>query len=186
MKLYIRNMVCSRCKLVVKEELEKFHLHPLQVDLGEIEIEENLKSEQVKQLNKALQKFGFEIIDSKKSKIIEKTKILILDLVHQRKAKLRTNLSTYLAAETQTEYNYLSNLFAEVEGTTIEQYFIAQKVEKVKEFLVYDELTLSEIAFELNYSSVAHLSKQFKKVVGLAPSHFKELKDKKRLPIDKL
>ncbi len=186
MKLYIRNMVCSRCKLVVKAELERLHLHPTQVDLGEVEIEENLSSDQQKQLNGALLKFGFEIIDTRKSKIIEKIKNLIIDLVHQRKSKLHTNLSTYLAKEINADYNYISNLFTDVEGTTIEQYFIAQKIEKVKEFLVYDELSLSEIAFELNYSSVSHLSKQFKKVVGLTPSHFKELKDKKRLPIDKL
>lgn len=184
MKLYIRNMVCSRCKMVVKAELEKLKLHTTQVDLGEIEIEEDLNVEQRKKLNEALLKLGFEIIDSKKSKIIERVKRLIITLVQQENAYLKKNLSDYLSDKLNLDYNYISNLFTEVEGTTIEQFFISQKIEKVKEFLVYDELSLSEIAFELNYSSVAHLSKQFKKVTGLSPSHFKSLKEKKRSPIE--
>lgn len=186
MKLYIRNMVCGRCKMVVKAELEKQKLHTTQVDLGEIEIEEELNAAQRKKLNDALLKLGFEIIDSKKSKIIERVKRLIITLVQQDKAYLKKNLSDYLSDKLNLDYNYMSNLFTEVEGTTIEQYFISQKIEKVKELLVYDELSLSEIAFELNYSSVAHLSKQFKKVTGLSPSHFKSLKEKKRSPIEML
>ncbi|RYZ28623.1 MAG: AraC family transcriptional regulator [Chitinophagaceae bacterium] len=186
MRLYIRNMVCGRCKMVVKAELERLGFHPVAVALGEVDIEEDTDPQQKEALSGALQSFGFELIDDRKSRVIERIKNLIVDLVHHKDNNLRTNLSQYLAEDLGQEYSALSNLFSEVEGTTIEQYFIAQKIEKVKELLMYDELSLSEIAYQLNYSSVAHLSNQFKKLTGLAPTHFKQLKDRKRQQIEDL
>lgn len=179
-------MVCSRCKMVVKSELMKFGLHPLTVELGEIEIEEDINALQKIQLNERLLELGFEIIDDKKSRIIEKIKNEIVNLVHYSENQLKTNFSEYISRLLNHDYSYLSNLFTTVEGTTIEQYFIAQKIERAKELLVYNELSISEIAFMLNYSSVAHLSRQFKKVTGLTPTHFKEVKKNKRIPIDNL
>ncbi|KKX47548.1 AraC family transcriptional reguator [Sphingobacterium sp. IITKGP-BTPF85] len=134
----------------------------------------------------ALDPLGFEVIDDKKCRIIERIKNIIIELVHNRDSDIKTNLSDVLSNKLHHDYNYLSNLFSEVEGTTIEKYFIAQKIEKVKELLVYDELSLSEIAFRLNYSSVAYLSNQFKKVTGLTPSHFKQIKEDKRKPLDEV
>lgn len=179
-------MVCSRCKMVVKSELEKLGLHPISVELGEIEITE---SNIDKLKNELAQKFillGFELIDDKRSRIIEKIKTLIVDLVHNKNNNIKINLSDYLTQHITQDYNTISNLFSEVEGITIEKYFINQKIEKVKELLVYDELTLSEISYLLNYSSIAHLSNQFKKTTGFTPSYFKKLKDKKRKQIDDL
>ncbi|MCV9926396.1 AraC family transcriptional regulator [Flavobacterium sp. LS1R49] len=186
MKLYIKNMVCSRCKMVVKSELEKLGLHPITVELGEVEIQEAEIDSLKEGLVEVLNSLGFELIDDKKSKIIEKTKTLIIELVHYKNNDLSTNLSHYLSTNLQHDYNSLSNLFTEVEGTTIEKYFISQKIEKVKELLIYDELSLSEIAFQLQYSSVAHLSNQFKKVTGFSPTYYKQLKDKKRKQLEDL
>lgn len=186
MKLYIKNMVCSRCKMVVKSELEKLGLRPLAVDLGEVEIADELEGYQRQDIHAALQKFGFALLDDKKSVVIERVKNLIVDLVQNKNNQLKTNLSDYLSRELNHDYTYITNLFTQVEGTTIEQYFIAQKIERVKELLVYDEMSLSEIAYQLNYSSVSHLSKQFKKVAGLTPSHYKQLKEKKRNPLEEL
>jgi AraC-like DNA-binding protein len=185
MKLYIKNMVCSRCIMVVRSELEKLSLQPVSVALGEVEVDK-MTSEQQAAFSKSLQSLGFELINDKKSRTIERIKNLIVDLVHERNNDLRTNLSTYLAADLGQEYSALSNLFSEVEGKTIEQYFIAQKIEKVKELLVYNELSLSEIALQLNYSSVHHLSNQFKKITGFTPTYFKQLRDKKRKQIEDL
>eukprot|EP01035_Chromulina_nebulosa_P005395 gene5395-7314_t len=179
-------MVCSRCKMVVKAELEKVGLQPLDVELGEIELKEKPTSLQYSQLETALKQLGFELIDDKKSRTIEKIKTLIVTLIHHSDDYLNTNLSDYLSANLNYEYGYLSNLFSEVEGTTIEKYFIAQKIEKVKELLMYDELSLSEIANQLNYSSVAYLSAQFKKITGLTPTFFKSLKEHKRKNIEEL
>jgi AraC-like DNA-binding protein len=179
-------MVCSRCKMVVKSELEKLGLRPLAVDLGEVEIAADLEGYQRQDVHAALQKFGFALLDDKKSVIIERVKNLIVDLVQNKNNQLKTNLSDYLSRELNHDYTYITNLFTQVEGTTIEQYFIAQKIERVKELLVYDEMSLSEISYQLNYSSVSHLSKQFKKVTGLTPSHYKQLKEKKRNPLDEL
>ena len=137
-------------------------------------------------MDKALVLLGFELIDDKKSRIIEKIKNIIIELVHHQNNDAKTNLSDVLSSQLHHDYNYLSNLFSEIEGTTIEKYFIAQKIEKVKELLVYDELSLSEIAFRLNYSSVAYLSNQFKKVTGLTPSYYKQIRDDKRKPLDKV
>ena len=179
-------MVCSRCKMVVKSELEKLGLQLLAVDLGEVETAAPITAQQKSKIAEYLKGFGFELIDDKKSRLIEKIKTLIIELVHQQNAQLNTNLSDYLSKNLAQDYSSISNLFSEVEDTTIEKFFINQKIEKVKELLLYDELTLSEIAFRLNYSSVAYLSNQFKKVTGLTPSHFKQIKEDKRKPLDKL
>lgn len=179
-------MVCSRCILVVQHELEKLGIAANNVKLGEIELKKELTPKEREALENALAPLGFQIIDNKKSRIIEKIKNVIIDLVHHQDNNAKTNLSDVLSDALHNDYNYLSNLFSEIEGTTIEKYFIAQKVEKVKELLVYDELSLSEIAIRLNYSSVAYLSNQFKKVTGLTPSHFKQIREDKRKPLDKV
>ena len=179
-------MVCNRCKMVVKSELEKLGLLLLHVELGEVILSKELSNDEKVLVATRLQEFGFSVIDDKKSRIIEKIKTLIIELVHQENCKLNTNLSDYLSSRLHHDYTYITNLFSEVEGTTIEKYFISQKIEKVKELLVYDELTLSEIADLLNYSSVSHLSNQFKKVTGLTPSHFKNIRVEKRKPLDEV
>ncbi len=172
--------------MVVRSEFEKFGLHPISVELGEVEIDEELSDGEKTALNAQLLAFGFSFIDDKKTRIIEKVKNLIVDLVQHKNSQLKTNLSDYLSREFSHDYNYISNLFTQAESTTIEQYFIAQRIEKVKELLVYDEFSLSQIADDMGYSSVSHLSKQFKKVTGLTPSHFKQLKDIKRISLDDL
>ena len=172
--------------MVVKDELIKFGLHPTSVELGEVEVTEELNQEQKNKLNRILLSFGFDLIDDKKSRLIEKIKNTIVKLVHYSDEQLKTNFSQHISQLLHHDYNYLSNLFSEVEGITIEQYFISQKIERAKELLMYDELSLSEIAFQLNYRSVSHLSKQFKKVTGLTPTHFKQIKEKKRHPIEEL
>lgn len=186
MKLHIRNMVCNRCKMVVQAELEMLGFHPLVVEMGEVTLDREISDVEKGRIDDQLQQFGFALIDDRKSQQIEKIKTLIVDLVQQHNGELKTNLSDYLSLYLRHDYSYLTSLFSEVEGTTIEKYFIAQRIEKVKELLVYDEMTLSEIAFKLNYSSVAHLSNQFKKVTGLTPSHFKHIRDEKRKPLDEV
>lgn len=186
MKLYIRNMVCDRCKMVVKAELENLKLHPLSVDLGEVELARELTDAEKQQFSGRLEKLGFSLIDDKKSRLIEQIKTLIIELVQRRNGELNINLSDYLKDQVNHDYPYISNLFSEVEGTTIEKYFIAQKIEKVKELLVYDELSLSEIAGRLNYSSVGYLSSQFKKVTGFTPTYFKQIGGKKRKSLDQV
>jgi AraC-like DNA-binding protein len=176
MKIYIKNMVCIRCKMVVKSELEKLGLHYKTVELGEAVIREDISSEQLDRLNIALKKSGLELMDDKKSILVEKIKAVIIELVHYNEEQIKINLSDYLSEKLDHNYTYLANLFSEVKGTSIEQFYLAHKIEKVKELLVYDELNLTEIAHKLNYSSVAHLSNQFKKITGLTPSHFKSLK----------
>ena len=165
---------------------EKFELHPIQVDLGEIELKENNIDQVKDQLIEELKSFGFDLLDDKKSKIIEKVKNRIIDLIQNKNNQLQLKLSEYLSEELRQDYSSLSNLFSEVEGITIEKYYILQKIEKVKELLVYDELTLSEIAYQLNYSSPAYLSNQFKKVTGLTPSHFKQMRTIQRKPIEEV
>lgn len=179
-------MVCNRCIMVVQNELDKLGLDVKSIRLGEVVLEQEPDARNKEQLKEVLVSLGFELIDDKKSKIIEKIKNVIIDLVHHQDNDVKTNLSAVLSTELHHDYNYLSNLFSEVEGTTIEKYFIAQKIERVKELLVYDELSLSEIALRLNYSSVAYLSNQFKKVTGLTPSHFKQIREDKRKPLDKV
>ncbi|MBS1642679.1 MAG: helix-turn-helix transcriptional regulator [Bacteroidetes bacterium] len=185
-KMFIKNMVCNRCIMVVQNELDKLGFDVKNIKLGEVMLAKEPTPEEKSNLDKVLVPLGFEIIDDKKSRIIEQIKNIIIDLVHHQDNDIKTNLSDVLSSRLYHDYNYLSNLFSEVEGTTIEKYFIAQKIEKVKELLVYDELSLSEIAFRLNYSSVAYLSNQFKKVTGLTPSHFKQIKADKRKPLDSL
>lgn len=179
-------MVCSRCKMVVKAEFEKAGLHPLTVELGEVEIKEQLTPDTLHQLDTSLQDLGFEIIDNRKSRMIEKIKNNIVELIHHSTENIDINLSQYISQRLNYDYNYLSNLFSEVEGITIEKYFIAQKIEKVKELLKYDEFTLSQIADRLGYSSVAYLSNQFKKQTGLSPSFYKSLKQNSRRNIEDL
>lgn len=177
-------MVCIRCKMAVKAELDKLELHYNYIDFGEADVEENLSPELQYLLNTGLKKSGLELMDDKKSMLIEKIKILIVELVHYSEEPLKKNLSDYLSEKLNYDYTYLANLFSEVQGTTIEKFFINHKIERVKELLVYDELNLKEIAFKMHYSSVAHLSSQFKKLTGFTPSHFKHLKQKKRVPLE--
>jgi AraC-like DNA-binding protein len=172
--------------MVVKSELEKLGLYPISVELGEVEINSAIDDKEKEAIKITLASFGFELLESKKSIVIEKVKNAIVDLVYNKNNELNVNLSDYLSKLLLQEYSSISTFFSEVEGITIEQYFIAQKIERVKELLVYNELTLSEIAFQLNYSSTAHLSNQFKKVTGFTPSYFKQLKDKKRKQIEDL
>ncbi len=179
-------MVCSRCKMVVKDELIKFGVHPQSVELGEVEIAEDLNSENRKHLDRVLQSYGFELIDDKKSQLIEKIKTAIVDMVHYSEDQIKTKISDYISKKLHHDYNYLSNLFSEVEGSTIEKYLIAQKIEKVKELLKYDELSLSQIADRLGYSSVAYLSNQFKKQTGLTPTFYKSLRQNQRKNIEDL
>lgn len=186
MLLYIKNMVCKRCKMVVEDQLIKFGIQPVSVELGEVDIPEDLNEERKDQLNVILQSYGFELIDDKKSKLIEKIKNSIVDLVHYSEEPININFSAYISQKLLHDYNYLSNLFSEIEGLTIEKYFIAQKIEKVKELLKYDELSLSEIADRLGYSSVAYLSNQFKKQTGLTPTFYKSLRQNKRRNIEDL
>jgi YesN/AraC family two-component response regulator len=173
-------MVCIRCKMVVKDELSKLGLHHTVVELGEAEILETLTASQREEVRSALLRSGLELMDDKKSVLIQKIKNVIIDLVHYSEEPLAINLSDYLSGKLHHDYTYLANLFSEVQGTTIEKFFISHKIERVKELLVYNELNLTEIAYKMHYSSVAHLSTQFKKVTGLTPSHFKSLKDKRR------
>lgn len=179
-------MVCSRCKMVVKTELEKAGLQPASVELGEVELKGEPTEPQLEKLNTSLKALGFEMIDDKKIQTIEKIKNAIVTLVHHSDHDIKTNLSAYITSQVHQDYNYLSNLFSEVEGTTIEKYFITHRIEKVKELLMYNELSLSEIADQLGYSSVAYLSNQFKKITGFTPSHFKTLKEHKRRNIEEL
>jgi AraC-like DNA-binding protein len=172
--------------MVVTRELEKQNINFKKVELGEITLVDKIEVNRLKQFKENIERLGFELIDDKKSKLIEKVKTEIINLIYKPNAKLRTNLSAYLADKIGKDYSSISSLFSEVEGTTIEQYFIHQKIERVKELLVYDELSLSQIADQLTYSSVQHLSKQFKQVIGLTPSHFKKLRDKTRKSLDKV
>lgn len=183
-KLHIKNMVCNRCIMAVEQLLNTHDIKTKSVVLGEVNLSESLSSKQKAALKTDLEKLGFELIDDKKAHIIEKIKTTIINLVHNQNNDARQNLSDILSQTLQHDYNYLSNLFSEVEGITIEKYYIAQKIEKVKELLVYNELSLSQIAHQLNYSSVAYLSNQFKKVTGLSPSHFKKVGLDKRKPLD--
>lgn len=179
-------MVCNRCIMVVKSQLEQLGYTPLNVQLGEVELKKTITDAEKDKIQSTLNQFGFELIGDKKSKIIAQIKSTIIHLIHHKNNQLHINLSDYLVNHLHIDYTYLSSLFSEIEGTTIEKYFITQKIEKVKELLVYDELSLSQIAIQLNYSSVAHLSSQFKKVTGLTPTHFKNIKEIKRKPIDEI
>jgi AraC-like DNA-binding protein len=177
-------MVSNRCKIAVKEELKKLGLHFIIVDLGEVEIMENISDEQREQVKIALNSIGLELMDDKRAILIEKIKNVITEMVHYSDELPKTNYSDHISEKLNYDYNYLSNLFSEVKGITIQQFVIIHKVERVKELLLYHELNLTEISYKLNYSSVAHLSNQFKKVTGLSPSHFKQLKNNRQNPIE--
>ncbi|WP_159518991.1 helix-turn-helix domain-containing protein [Sunxiuqinia indica] len=185
MKLHIRNMVSNRCKMIVKSELNKLGLHFILVDLGEVEIMEKLTTEELAQLNNSLQESGLAIIGDKKGILIERIKNIIIELVHYSEEQIKVNLSDHLSEKLNYDYTYLSNLFKEHQGITIEHFLLTHKVERVKELLVYDELNVSEIAYIMHYSSVAHLSNQFKKLTGLTPSQYKQLKIK-RNPLENM
>ncbi len=180
-------MVCDRCKLVVKAELEKLGLSPLSVQLGVVQLqEESIQNEIAEQLSKRLKELGFELIDNRRARMIEQVKNIIIDLVHTDKEYPALKISEYITGKVPQDYNYLSRLFSETEGITIEQYLIHQKIERAKELIVYDELSLTEIAYKLGYSSPAHLSSQFKKVTGMSPKSFRELQSKPRKELDKV
>ncbi len=177
-------MVSIRCKMLVKSELEKLRLDYKVVDLGEAIIPDKIPDKKYEALKAALQKWGLELMDDKRSMLIEKIKNVIIEMVHYADELPRTNYSAYISDKLDQDYTYLANLFSEVVGTTIEHFIIGHKIEKVKELLVYNEMSLTEIAEKLHYSSVAHLSNQFKKVTGLTPSHFKKLKNKRRVALE--
>ena len=177
-------MVCIRCKMVVKEELTKLGLTYNTVELGEADIKEDLSPEQYDQFKIALLKTGLELMDDKKSVLIQRIKNVIIEQVHYSEEPLLIKFSEFLSQKLNHDYTYMANLFSEVQGTTIEKFYITHKIERVKELLVYDELNLTEIAYLMHYSSVSHLSAQFKKITGLTPSYFKQLKDKRRSMLD--
>ncbi len=180
MKIYIKYMVSIRCKMMVKSELDKLGLHYGSVELGEVNIKDEITEEQKISLKAGLLKSGLELMDDKKSILIEKVKNIIVEMVHYSEDSPKMNFSDYLAEKLNQNYTHIASLFSEVTGTTIENYIIAHKIERVKELLLYDELNLTEISYKLNYSSVAHLSYQFKKVTGLTPTFFKNLKEHRR------
>lgn len=184
MRYFIKNMVCPRCIMAVRQIFQELNYAPVEVTLGEVETARAVPDQELGQLREALVGYGFELIDDTKSRIIEKIKNLVVQSVHHDHQGLKVNYSEYIESHLNRDYAYLSSLFSEVEGTTIEKYIIHQKIERVKELLVYDELTLSEIADQMGYSNVAYLSGQFKKVTGLTPSHFRQVKENKRKPLD--
>jgi AraC-like DNA-binding protein len=177
-------MVCIRCQMVVKADLEKLGMRYAYVNIGETDIIGNLSSAQLTQLDIELRKSGLELMDDRKSILVEKIKAAIIELVHYTEEQIKVNLSDYISEKLNLDYTYLANLFAEVKGTTIENFYLKHKIEKVKELIVYDELNLTEIAYKMHYSSVAHLSNQFKKITGLTPSHFKKLKKNRRKTLE--
>lgn len=177
-------MVSLRCKMMVKEELRKLGLHFIVVDLGEVEIMEIISEEQRQELKAGLLLIGLELMDDKRAILIQRIKNVIIEMVHHSDEMPQVNFSTFLSEKLTYDYTYMANLFSEVQGTTIEQFIISHKIERIKELIIYDELNLTEISYKMNYSSVAHLSNQFKKMTGLTPSHFKQLKGKRRKPIE--
>jgi len=179
-------MVSNRCKIAVKEELNKLGFHFIVIDLGEVEVMEDISLEQRAQLKAGLLDSGLELMDDKRGILIEKIKSAIIETIHHKDEMVKIKFSDYLSEKLDYDYTYMANLFSEVQGTTIEQFIIAHKIERIKELLIYGELNISEIAWKLNYSSVAHLSNQFKKVTGLSPTHFKRMKDKRRIPIEEI
>ncbi len=179
MKLYIKYMVSLRCKMIVKDELAKLGLHYVVLDLGTVEILENITKVQHDQLKENLLRSGLELLDDKRSILIEKIKNVIIEMIHYADELPAMNYSDYISEKLNYDYTYLANMFSEVRGITIQQFIIIHKIEKVKELLLYDELNLTEISYKLHYSSVAHLSNQFKKITGLSPSFYKLLKQKR-------
>lgn len=186
MKVYVKNMACESCKIVVKEALEELNLSPVHVDLGEIEIKEALSNKEKIQLNGIIRKAGLELLEHKQGILIEKIRKVIVSYVYQSDDKPTIKFSVLLSKKLNHSYSYLANFFSEVEATTIEQYIISLKIERIKELIIFGEDNLTEIAYKLHYSSVAHLSNQFKKETGLTPSHFKALKEKRRITIQSI
>jgi len=179
-------MVSTRCKTAVKEALKKLGLHFILVELGEVEIMEDISEDQRKQIKTVLINSGFELIDDRRSVLIEKIKHIVIEMVHNSDEPIKSKFSDYLSGKLNHDYTYMANLFSDVQGSTIAQFIISHKIERIKELIIYDELSISEIAWKMNYSSVSHLSNQFKKTTGLSPSHFKKLKDKRRNPIEEI
>ncbi len=186
MKVYIKYMVSNRCKMVVRDELKKLGLHFIMVDLGVVEIMENLNPEKRELLKRSLLDYGLELMDDKKAILIEKIKTIIIQMVHHNEGIVKVNFSGYLSEKLDHNYSYLASLFSEVQGITIEHFIISHKIERIKELLIYGELNITEIAWKMGYSSVAHLSSQFKKTIGLSPSQFKQLKEKRRTSLEEI
>ncbi|MFC4382384.1 MULTISPECIES: helix-turn-helix domain-containing protein [Chryseobacterium] len=179
MKLYVKYMVSLRCKMVVHQELERLGIKNAVVDLGTVELLDDISSEQRQILKENLLKTGLEVLDDKKSILIEKIKNVVIEMIHYSDEFPKENFSDYVSEKLGYDYTYLANTFSEVKGMTLQHFIIINKVEKVKELLLYDELNLTEISYKLNYSSVAHLSNQFKKITGLSPSFYKQLKQRR-------
>jgi AraC-like DNA-binding protein len=184
MKIYIKYMVSIRCKMIVKSELDKLGLSYGSIELGEVEVKEQVSPEQFQKLKTALTKSGLELLDDPKAMLIERIKNVIIEMVHYSDELPKIKNSDFISTKLNHDYTYLANLFSEATGTTIEHFIISHKIERVKELIIYDELNLTEIAWKLHYSSVAHLSYQFKKVTGLTPSFYKKLKDKRRISLE--
>ncbi|AEV96432.1 AraC family transcriptional regulator [Niastella koreensis] len=180
MKLYIKNMVTHRCILVVRDALEKLGIRYSEVNLGEVSLKENISDTQLNQIKSSLLSLDLELLEDKKTILVQQIKTLIIDLIYHSDEPLVKNLSVYLSLQLQYDYTYMSNLFSNQQGITIEKYYICHKIERVKELLLYNELSLTDIAFNLHYSSVAHLSAQFKKVTGVTPTQFKQTSGNKR------
>jgi AraC-like DNA-binding protein len=184
MKLYIKFMVSLRCKMIVKEELSKLGIKYTSINLGVVELPERISRELREELNENLINFGLELLDDKKSILIEKIKRVAVEMIHYAEELPNIKYSEYLSQKLGYNYTYLAKIFSEVQGMTIQQFVIIHKVEKVKELLLYDELSITEIAYKMSYSSVAHLSRQFKKITGLTPGYFRKLKDKRRINLE--
>lgn len=184
--LYIKNMVCDRCRMAVRSVLQKRGFHPVSIELGIVRVEEIVSDKQRESLREGLSVLGFELLDDKRQQTIDQMKSLIIQLVHYRDNNSTLNLSDYLSSHLHSDYSSLSKLFSEFTGITVERYYILQRVERVKELLTYDEQSLTQIALKMNYSSVAHLSSQFKQVTGMTPSQFKTLQDNTRKGLDQL
>lgn len=186
MKIYVKNMACESCKIFVREALDDLGIVQFKVELGEIETKEDISDNEKKELNGRIKKAGMELLEKKQGVLIEKIRKVMIDYVAHSDNMPNIKFSVLLSRELNHSYTYLANFFSEVEATTIEQYIIALKIERIKELIIFGEDTFSEIAHKLNYSSAAHLSSQFKKATGLTPSHFKALKEKRRIAIQNI
>ncbi|MES2618223.1 MAG: helix-turn-helix domain-containing protein [Bacteroidota bacterium] len=186
MKIYVKNMACESCKAFVKEALEELDITPIKIELGEIETKKDVTDDEKLQLNRKIKTVGLELLEKKQGVLIEKIRKVMIDYVYKSDEKPNIKFSVLLSEELDYSYTYLANFFSEVEATTIEQYIISLKIERIKELIIFDEITFSEIAHKMHYSSVAHLSAQFKKTTGLTPTHFKKLKNKRRIAIQNI
>jgi AraC-like DNA-binding protein len=186
MKIHVKYMVSNRCILAVKEELEKLGLHNAKIKLGEVEISEDISIQTYSQLKMGLQRIGLDLMEDKRLILTEQIKTLVIEMIHYSEYSNKVNLSDYLSMKLNHNYSYLSNIFSEFQGGSIEHFMLSHRIELIKELLMYGELTISEIAWKLNYSSVGHLSNQFKKFTGISPLHFKQLKEKSRIPIESI